>query len=128
MDKRAIANEIRQRNQLRREAHLPLLDERQELARAIQTAALSEYQEFCDRFADVRQRFVDEVLAERLQETGRDYSQTAMGMWSVRHTAFTRFRAWIAETYGVTWPPATDQEQRIAVARLASRREPQRDR
>jgi hypothetical protein len=103
VDKAALFTEITERNRLRREAQLPLLDVRAELEHAMAVAALDEYNAFCDQHQDKLQAFRDEVLSEH-RAKNPEFGATRMGMWMVGTVALRRFEAWIKQTYGVTKP------------------------
>src|SRR3569833_547859 len=73
MDKAVHLADILRRNALRRQAQLPLLDVRTELAHACEAAQLHEYQAFQEAHRDVLDRIRADVLAELRQQHGPDF-------------------------------------------------------
>lgn len=103
MDKAALFTQITRRNELRREAHLPLLDVRTELDHAAQLAATQEYDDFCAQHEAKLKEFRNAVMTER-RSKDPNYGHTKMGWWSVNHEAQQRFENWIEQTFGITRP------------------------
>jgi len=103
MDKAALFTEITRRNELRRQAQLPLLDVRAEFDHAVAQAAIDEYHAFCDQHVAKYVEFRDQVLAEkRLMKP--DFGHTMGGVMMVGLEAKRRFEAWIETQFGVQRP------------------------
>ena len=103
LDRAAFFTEITKRNEIRRQAQLPLLDVRAEIAHAEALAALKEYDAFCDQYKAKLDEFRAEVLAEE-----RAIKPTLVtprgGRLAISVQAQRRFKAWIDETFGITKP------------------------
>jgi hypothetical protein len=91
IDRAAIFTALTKRNALRRAAQLPLLDLRQELARAVDVAT---WQAACAAHADDLPRLRQEVLAELQETRGADFDETksAGARWLIDWTVKERFR------------------------------------
>lgn len=100
MDTVAIFREITERNALRRQAQLPLLDTRAEFNHACAVARQAEWQAFCaSKSADI-ERIQAEVIAER----GGRPPQNSIDDIGFRLRWQRRFEAYAAIHYGVQKP------------------------
>jgi len=97
MDKDALLSEIHRRNEIRREAKLPILDVDRELEFAVNDALWREFLETCERHAGDRARIRAEFVAERRAKDGPDWGNSAGGRWVIEHHTTKRFHAFLAE-------------------------------
>jgi len=104
MDQQAILDEIIKRNELRREAQLPLLDVEAEFDHACLVAAQAEYSVLWHRHADVHQRIKDEILEELRQVHGPGFGYGMGAKYSVGYRALPRYRAFLKDLYGIDKP------------------------
>jgi hypothetical protein len=104
MDKAAIFTELTQRNALRRQAQLPLLDLPMAYESAVALAAWQDYRAACDRFADERVRIREQVLAEFRAAHGPGFGLSFGGRWAVGHETNRRFHRYMRETHGLHVP------------------------
>jgi hypothetical protein len=86
IDKAAIFTELTERNAVRRQAQLPLLDMRDQFDRAVE---FTHWKAVCEEHAD---RVRSEVIAELSKSFGRE-PQSAGGRWSVSILMLKRLRA-----------------------------------
>lgn len=107
MSKATIFTDLCQRNALRREAGLPLLDMTTEYAREQRREAQAAYHLLRDQHRDVLERMKREVLAEKRQEHGPGYGGSMSGMRAVATLAEKRFATYLAGL-GVARPPPVD--------------------
>jgi len=104
MDQQAILDEIIKRNELRREAQLPLLDVESEFDHACLVAAEAEYSVLWHRHADVHQRIKDEILEELRKVHGPGFGYGMGAKLSVGYRALPRYRAFLKDKYGIDRP------------------------
>lgn len=98
IDGAAILVDLADRNTLRLEHGLPLLDVEAEYARLIFIEHQREYHAVCDQHAA-------EFEAIRLQVLGdRSPPDTWLGRWALGNRARSRFTAYMAERYGIHPP------------------------
>jgi hypothetical protein len=105
VDKTALFAEVAQRNAVRRDAKLPLLDLRAEFEHAVSVAL---WKEGCERFDRELPRIKQEVLAELRAHRGADVPETVGGHWLVNYEVSRRFLALLAE-HGVHRPTPRHQ-------------------
>lgn len=103
MDKSAFFTDLTHRNALRKAAHLPLLDFRDEMTKAAALDRLRQYEAACEAHAEDRQRIQDEVLAEYRLTRGADYTPSGLfGTMGFQTRVEKRFRAFMEIEYGVS--------------------------
>ena len=107
MDKAAIFTTLTQRNALRKQAKLPLLDLTSEYHNGVALAVWQAYQAACDRFADERARIRDQVLADFRAVHGPGFGFTFGGRWAVGHETNRRFHLYMREIHGLQSPGST---------------------
>src|SRR3978361_711781 len=100
MDTGEIFTTLTQRNALRRQAKLPLLDIRAEYDHQVGLAAVRDYQAACERFADEGARIREQVLADFRALHGPGFGLSFGGRWAVGHETNQRFRRYIALRHG----------------------------
>jgi hypothetical protein len=93
-----------ERNALRREARLPLIDIRDGIAEELRRDALIAYGLAADHYREVYLRIRQEVLDELRAERGPDFGPSAGGRWIVDHFAGRRFDQFLAGK-GFVRPP-----------------------
>ena len=98
MDTVAIFKEITERNALRKQAQLPLLDVRAEFAHACWVARQAEWQAFCTE----KQADIERIRAEVIAERGRP--QNMVDNIGFTYRVERRFEAYAAIHYGVQKP------------------------
>ena len=96
MDKAAIFTEITERNKLRKEARLPLLNVRAEFDQQVALAAYREFREAAERFADQRAMIEQTVLEEFRARLGEDFGYSSFTGMGVRAETDRRFRSFLA--------------------------------
>jgi hypothetical protein len=104
MDTDEIFTALTQRNALRRQAKLPLLDVKAEYAHQVGLAAGRDYAAACERFADERARIREQVLADFRAVHGPGFGLSFGGRWAVGHETNQRFHRYMDETHGVHAP------------------------
>ena len=109
MDTGEIFTTLTQRNALRRQAKLPLLDIRTAYDHQVGLAAARDYQAVCARFADERICIREQVLADFRALHGFGFGHSFGGRWAVSHETNQRFRRYMSETLGVHEPGPTGQ-------------------
>lgn len=107
MDKAAIFTTLTQRNALRKQAKLPLLDLTSEYHNGVALAAWQACQAACDRFAGARARIRDQVLADFRAVHGPGFGFTFGGRWAVGHETNRRFQLYMREIHGLQFPEST---------------------
>ena len=104
MDKVGLLKEILQRNALRKEAQLPLLNVRTELDHACTVATFAEWTAFCaEKKADI-ERIQAEVLAEMRTKRGAHFPDNSISAIALHREVDRRFEAFAAIHYGVQMP------------------------
>lgn len=99
-----IFTTLTQRNALRRQAKLPLLDIRAEYDHQVGLAAERAYAAVCERFADERAHMREQVLGDLRVVHGPGFGLSIGGRWAVGHETNRRFRRYMNETHGVHEP------------------------
>jgi hypothetical protein len=102
MDRAAIFTELTERNALRREAGLPLIDMRREFDRAVALERWREWEDTVARFADLREAIRQDVLSE-YRAQGRTMDSVG-GRWLVRTRADREFEE-VLRQRGFCKPP-----------------------
>lgn len=109
MDRAAIFSEITQRNSVRRQHGLPLLNVRQEYDFQVALAAEREFREdlpeLAARFASDRALIETQVIADLWGQQGADYRHTKGGQWAITYETQKRFRTFLREVHGIETPP-----------------------
>lgn len=85
-----------QKNALRREAQLPLLDVREEMARQSYVDQRAAYFAEWERRRAVLDAIKADVLAELRAEKGPDFGLSTGGRWMVQHLAVRRYIEYLA--------------------------------
>ena len=85
-----------QKNALRREAQLPLLDVRAEMARQAYVDQRDAYYDEWERRRATLDAIKADVLAELRAERGPDFGLSAGGRWMVQHLAVRRYIDYLA--------------------------------
>ena len=93
VDKAAIFAELTQRNALRREAKLPLLNLRAEFVHAVEVAA---WREACQKHTDDIARIKIEALADLRRRYGDSFGYSVGGHWAISIEVFKRILALLA--------------------------------
>lgn len=107
MNRSEIFNALTQRNALRRQAKLPLLDIRAEYDYQVGLAAARDYQAASERFADERARIRAQVLADFRALHGAGFGLSLGACWAVGQETSQRFRRYMSEARGVHEPGHT---------------------
>lgn len=105
MDRGRIFTELTERNALRREAGLPLLDMREEFDRAVAVERWREWQAVVEAHADMREAIRQRIQSER-QAQGRTMESVG-GRWAVRVLADREFEEALARLGHVKPPLAS---------------------
>lgn len=119
MDKVAIFKEITERNALRKQAQLPLLDVRTEFDHACAVALEAEWRAFCAAM----QADIDRIRAEVIAERGGRPVQNWIDNIGVTHKVDQRFEAYAAIHYGVQ-RPGEARRNPFPIPQLLPRRSP----
>jgi hypothetical protein len=109
MDRAAIFTELTQRNALRRQAKLPLLDLHVEMTLAVEIEAHRAYTEQCQTYDDDRQNIMADVLSELRMTRGADFPGSIGGWMLVGLMTDQRFRAIMEIEHGLKAPASTSR-------------------
>ena len=96
MDKSVLLADIFQRNAVRRQANLPLLDVRAELQRAVTAAQQQDWNAFCAAHREKRDQIEAAVLAELRLYNGPHFpasSSSRLAVAKLTNEQFERFAA-----------------------------------
>lgn len=103
IDHAAIFTEVTQRNALRKQAMLPLLDVPKEFAWAVAMAEQRRFRETCRSYESERQRIYAEVLGEYVEVRGIPPC-TWFSRWLVNNETYRRFCAHLKWAEGIEVP------------------------
>jgi hypothetical protein len=104
MDRATAFTELTQRNALRRDAKLPLLDLRTEMVLAVELDAHRAYAEECQTYSYDRRRIMEDVLSELRMTRGADFPRSMGGRMLVRLMTDKRFQAFLEIECGIRKP------------------------
>src|ERR1022692_1235635 len=107
MDRAAIFTELTQRNALRREAKLPLLELRREMTLAVERAAHQAYTEECQTYDDERRRIMEDVLSKLRMTRGAGFPSSMGGRMLLRLMTDQRLQAFLEIEHGIRKPTMT---------------------
>ena len=105
VDKAAIFTGLTKRNALRKEAGLPLLDIRTELAHEVALAAENEFTAFAEEHGDERLVIREQVMADLRAQHGPTFGHTMGGRWAINRETNIRFKAHLLAVYNLETPP-----------------------
>lgn len=93
-----------ERNAIRRDAQLPLIDVREGIAEELRRDALIAYGLACDFYREKHRRIRQEVLDGLRAERGPEYGRSTGGHWLIDYHAWRRFHDFLAGL-GFECPP-----------------------
>lgn len=105
VDKAAIFTGLTKRNALRKEAGLPLLNLRDELAHEVALAAENEFAAVAEEHAGERLMIREQVEADLRQKHGPTFGHTMGGRWAINRETNIRFKAHLLAVYNLETPP-----------------------
>src|SRR3954464_7846500 len=97
VDLAAITLAVWQRNKLRSEVNLPLLNVKEEIAHEVALCAERDYGAYAVQFAEQIARIEAEVQAALLAEHGRDFRTSQAFRWALTANTQKRFRQFLEE-------------------------------
>jgi hypothetical protein len=107
MDRATAFTELTQRNALRRDAKLPLLDLRTEMVLAVELDAHRDYVQHCEEHGDDRRCIMEDVLSNLRMTRGADFPSSIGGRMLVRLMTDQRFQAFLEIEHDIRRPTMT---------------------